>query len=394
MVSVWTFGGSGRPTQPRAQPYEDPMTMTRRATAIGMMVVAACGGCQRSALRGALPGQDPAGSHPARSRTTDLGRIPQAGPLLPVTSPDGKWIAYLAHRGGEKPTWGALWTGNGLEGVSLHVRPVAPGGKGRVVCSSGAAWPAWSADSGRLAFIARNEVGRCDLGVYDMASGTARRVPVRLKRMVSPSPSPGGGRIAVVAGADGLIGPRLHVVDVATGRTTPCPAAGPKEQHLWPHWLDDERVVYVLAEGAQAWVVLWRPRKFPPKKVRKIHLPASRDKACGALAEVATPVGPGGEHFAYHDVAGRRIVLVNLRTGRQTKLRRGTARGCWLDGRRFVAATKEHALLYSPDTDYIRLAAGAGLPRGPAGADGVLLLAEVAGGRELRLVRADAPDRR
>ena len=68
-----------------------------------------------------------------------LGEVPNSGLQLPVVSPDGKWIAYLQHRGGQLIDLDALFTGKGLEAMSLYVRETRTGGRSRQVCQGGAA---------------------------------------------------------------------------------------------------------------------------------------------------------------------------------------------------------------------------------------------------------------
>ena len=65
-----------------------------------------------------------------RVQVEPLGEIPNCGLQLPAVSPDGKWIAYLDYQSDKPIELSALFTGRGLEGMSLHVQPVAGGGDG------------------------------------------------------------------------------------------------------------------------------------------------------------------------------------------------------------------------------------------------------------------------
>ncbi|MFI6394390.1 S9 family peptidase [Nonomuraea sp. NPDC050540] len=86
------------------------------------------------------------------------------GPLdsAPVYSPDGVWLAFLRSGPGVKP--------------QVHVMPVAGGESWRVTEQpSGAAEPAWSPDSSRLAFVAQVKEAQAQEGQAQEARGTGAR---------------------------------------------------------------------------------------------------------------------------------------------------------------------------------------------------------------------------
>ena len=57
-------------------------------------------------------------------QTETLGEVPNSGLQLPVVSPDGKWIAYLDLAGDQPLELGSLFSGRGLERMSLHIQAV------------------------------------------------------------------------------------------------------------------------------------------------------------------------------------------------------------------------------------------------------------------------------
>lgn len=292
-----------------------------------------------------------------------LGEVPNSGLLLPVVSPDGQWIAYLQFRGEQSVELDSLFTGKGLEAVSLHVQEVRTNAQVRLLCAVGAAWPAWSTDSKQLTFVAYNEAGRCDLIVYDITTGNTRRVSTGLKRMMMPAISPTGKEVAIVVPSVDPKPSLLYVVSLDTGKMKPCPDDDPSVRQLWPHWTADGRIVYVLGQGVRTWLAQWSPGKFPPEKLCEINVPSSRIGMYQTLAGMGRPISPDDRRFAYYDTARDRIVLVNLLDGQRTELKAETRSGCWLDSRRFVAATDEELLLFAGAAEPSRLMRGPWLPR-------------------------------
>ncbi|MCK4349379.1 MAG: PD40 domain-containing protein, partial [Candidatus Krumholzibacteria bacterium] len=104
----------------------------------------------------------------------------------PRLSPDGKWIAYLDFSGDAPPDPRSLFTGRGLEPMSLHIQPADAAAQPRMLCHSGAAWPSWSADSKKLLFVAYNDSGRCELAIYDLQAATTRRLSIGLNPIIMP----------------------------------------------------------------------------------------------------------------------------------------------------------------------------------------------------------------
>ena len=134
-----------------------------------------------------------------RVQVEPLGDVANSGMQLPAVSPDGKWIAYLDFRSDQPIKRDALFTGQGLESMSLQLQAVEAGASPRTVCASGAAWPTWSPDSRKLVFLVYNETGRCDLGIHDVTVGTTRRLSMGQNHMMMPAVSASGKK--VLAGA-------------------------------------------------------------------------------------------------------------------------------------------------------------------------------------------------
>jgi len=319
---------------------------------------------------------EPAQSTHTRVQVEPMGEVPNSGLQLPVISPDGKWIAYLDFRNDQPIELGALFTGQGLEAMSLYVQPVARGAVARMVCASGAAWPAWSADSRRLVFVAYNETGRCDLGIHDVSSGRTRRVSMGQKHIMMPAVSASGKQAAVVVLKSEAESSGLYIVNLDTVKVEQiCPTDFQGSRQLWPQWTADGRIVFVLSNDGRSWLAQWGPGKFPPERLCEIRMSASQIGMYQGLAGLGRPLSPDDKHFAYYDTAGDRIILVNLPDGEQIKLPTNIRAGCWLDSRRFVAADEKEMRLFTVGaTMPALLMRGAWLPRNGKPKSGELVL--------------------
>jgi len=345
--------------------------------------------------KGEAPGPVEGQWVPARTTHTQvqvelLGEIPNSKLQLPVLSPDGRWIAYVQVRNGEPLELDALFTGKGLERVSLYVQEVAKDAVPRLISPSGASWPGWSTDSKLLAFVSYKPSGRCDLAVHDVSTGVTQRLSVGLERMMMPAFSPSGEQVAVVASGREPRPPRLHVVSLDTSELQACPAREPEVAQLWPQWTADGRIVYVLARGMDAWLAQWGPGRFPPERICGILVPASRLGIYQTFAGLGRPLAPGDRRFAYYDAADDRIVLVDLLDGKAKELPPKTRAGCWLGPERFVAASDKEMLLVAGDAEPVRLMRGRWLPRGSVGNANRLILCTVGSHRTaFRLMRVE-----
>ena len=335
--------------------------MSRIAAILAALMAAGCSGVPEPAAP-AAPTKPLQQTH-VQFEIESLGELPNSGLQLPAVAPDGQWIAYL-RMGGDRPAGPeALFTGRGLAAVSLHLRPLR-GGPSRTLCAGGAAWPTWSADATRLAFIVYAKSGRCDLAIHDLNAAITRRRGLGFPRMMMPALDPAGKAVALIAAAELPAPPRLHVADLKSGKLTACPTADKDERHLWPQWTPDGRIVYVTAKAGEAWVAHWQPGGFPPEKLHRIHVPSSLPAAFQTFAGLASPLSPDGRSIAYYDIAGDHIVLVDLSTGQANALSEGTRCGCWLDDRRFVAAGDKEMRLFFGHGKSAALLRGAWLPLG------------------------------
>ena len=166
--------------------------MNNPAILICAAVIAACCGCVVERRGPAVDEADAKGD--AATRITHvqiavqtLDEVANSGLLLPAVSPDGKHVAFLQHSGGRAQP-DTLFTGRGAEQFSLHVQPIDKRGTAaKLIFPAGALWPTWSGDGRRLAFVIYDNSGRCELGVYELATGNIRRLGGQLKRMISPA---------------------------------------------------------------------------------------------------------------------------------------------------------------------------------------------------------------
>ena len=346
-----------------------------RRSAVALCLLACCWGCDGKAKRPPItpPGKSVVERWQATKVThvqvevEPLSDVANSGLLLPAVSPDGRWIAQMDLGSSGPVELEALFTGEGLQAASLYLRELRPGASGKLICAAGAAWPAWSADSKRLVFVAYTAGGRCDVVVHDVAAGTTRRVSAGFKRMMMPAISPSGKQVAVVAGATQQAPLRLHVLTLETSKLQACPIDDAAASQLYPQWTADGRIVYLLSGPDGAQLVQWGPGKFPPEKLCDMRMPRSRSGIYGALAGLGRPLSPDDRRFAYYDDAVDRIVLVDLRDGRRTELRQATRSGCWFGSRRFIAATDKEMLLFTDGEPSNLIMRGAWLPRGAAG---------------------------
>jgi len=367
-----------------------------------------------------------------RVQVEPLGQVSHSGLQLPVVSPDGKWIACF-RVAGPAASREALLTGKGLEDVSLSVGPVAapsapgpvspgeaalrPGAVGgaRVVCPSGAAWPAWSPDSRFLVFSAFAPDGRCELAVYDLAAGATRRLAMGDQRAVMSAVSPSGRQVAVVLAGEGPESSGLCVLDLAGGKRVYCPlgpsdgagppvgarpsdaggaevAAGlsagdaprtrpaaeppapPPARPFWPHWVGEGRLVFFLCRDDRTWLAHWTVGDPKPTVLCGIDVPPTWPELLQALAGLGPPVSPDGSRLAYYERATDRVVLVDLADGGRVELPAGTRAGCWLGGLYVAAAAEELLLCAGSAASPPRLIRGAWLPRWADEATGRILL--------------------
>ncbi len=339
-----------------------------RITLICGLLLSTCWGCisqvDTTSSRKIQGRWAPAHSSHVQIQIQSLGEIPNNRLQLPVASPDGQWVAYLQLQAVQQVDPNALFTGKGLETMSLHIRNIQSDAPTSLVCPSGAIWPAWSADNKKLYFVAYSKTGRCDLGIYDVSKGTVKRISTGLDGMMMPAVSPSGKRVAVIGKDLKTNKQRLYVVTPENSKTQLCPIGRPGDRHFWPQWTADGRIIFVLAEQSATWLARWSPGKFPPEKLYKLSIPSSNIHTYQSLANISQPLSPTAHSFAYYEAATDRIVLINLADGKRVALPPKTRAGCWLDSKRFVAAKDKELLLLPQSAESGRLARGRWLPIG------------------------------
>jgi len=316
--------------------------------------------------------------------------VPNSGLQLPVVSPDGKWIAYLDLNGDEPPELRSLFSGRGLEAMSLQIQPVGPRAQAHMLCESGAAWPSWSGDSKKLLFITYTNSEQSELAIHDLQTGTTRRLSIPGKPIIMPTLSPSGQHVALVVFDSQSQSARIHVINLTTNSPEhSCPAESQGAQQLWPQWTPDGRIVFVLNQDGQSRLVQWRPGESGPQELAEIQIRPTESGMYQAFAGLGRPLSADARHFAYYDTAQDRIVLLSLGDGHRVELPVGTRAGCWFGSGRFVAADQKQMRLFSiRATMPALLMRGLWLPRGANAATNQLLLcSRAAEARAFTLVR-------
>lgn len=341
--------------------------MSKLSLAICLVIVAVFCGCSPRGTASAdkqIESQwGPAQSSHIRVQVEPLTQIPNNGLQLPAVSPDGKWIAYLDFHSDEPIELAGLFTGRGLQPMSLYVRPVTQGAKAKLVCESGAAWPAWSPDNKKLVFVAYDEVGQCRLGIYDVGTGTTRYVSTGQKHIMMLTVSPSGKEAVLVVPGTTAKPSSLYVLNLDTSKVEQICKTNLQGSKFWPQWTRDGRIIFVLCHDGRSWLAQCWPGKFPPEKLCEIGISPSQIGMFQALAGLGKPLSPDDKHFAYYDTMADRIVLLRLLDGQQIKLPADTRAGCWLDSRRFVAADEKQMRLFTiPPTAPALLMRGSWLP--------------------------------
>ncbi len=329
-------------------------------------------------------------SRQVRVQTEPLGQLPNSGLQLPVVSPDGKWIAYLAYEAAKPPVLRSLFSGQGLEPMSLRIKPVGPNARARVLCESGAAWPSWSANSKTLLYLAYQQNGRCDLVVYEPQTAKTRRMSVGANPIIMPAVSPSGSHAAVVVFEPESQSAQLQVVSLFSGKIEHrCPGDSPGAQQLWPQWTPDGQIIFVLNEGGQSQLVKWQLGEPSLQTLAKIQVKPTVSGIYQAFSGLGRPLSADAHHFAYYDTAQDRIVLLSLADGHRVELPVGTRAGCWYGSGQFVAADQKQIRFFSVrSTMPTRLMRGLWLPRAANSATNhILLCGRAAKVRNFSLVR-------
>jgi Tol biopolymer transport system component len=248
------------------------------ATAAALVVLPLWPGLGRS-------GDDPAPLHATFSQATSQSGLE----WFPSLSPDGKWIAYGADRGGNRDIYLQSTTGEtpfnltaesaadddqpafSPDGERIAFRSGRDGGGIFVMGRTGEAVrrvtrtgfrPTWSPDGRQLAFTTenaeldpQNTLGLSELWVVDVASGATRRLPTL--DAVLPSWSPHGHRIAYTTRGARSGSTRLDVWTVNRSGTDPIAVTVDGALNWNPLWAPDGKHLYFVS-GRSGPVNLWR----------------------------------------------------------------------------------------------------------------------------------------
>ncbi len=329
-----------------------------------LIFLAGCGPSKQEQLRNIDGTWSPASVTHVRVQMQALGETPNNGLLLPAMSPDGRWIASLQYRGDIPLAVDSLWTGKNLAGMSLHLRELVEGSEPRVVCPSGAIWPAWSCDGKQLVYVACASDGNISLSLYDTTSGKTQRLNVGCKGIMMPALSPSNDAIAFIAQEQTTEKPRLYVLTLADRKLTPCPTKQISESHYWPMWTADGRIVFLRQAPNQSQMVHWKPGILPPEPLTSIPVPETSMGWFQSFAGLGRSLSPDDQRLAYYDTLCDRIVLLSLRGDeKRVELKPGTRAGCWFDPSRFIAATDAELRLFADSENSALLVRGSWLPR-------------------------------
>ena len=240
----------------------------------------------------------------------------------PAWSPDGKQIAFVDRDTGPLGGHG-----------DLYVVDADGSGARRLTSSTGAddsrsaRFPTWSPDGGRIAF----GYGYDGLFVVN-ADGTG------LRRLVAsgccPDWSPGGRRIAFAQGSE-TDPARIYVIRPdGTGRTLVASSRDECESFSMPTWSSDgERLAFGIGSASDCDGVTPSLGIIIGYRGRVVRI--ARD----ALVVASDPDwSPDGRRIAYADYVTRyrMITVLELRTGKRTKLHRGWHPRWSPDGRKIL----------------------------------------------------------
>ncbi len=173
------------------------------------------------------------GSDPARLTDNDVDDT------APVWSPDGRRIAFVSRRDGNREIY--VMNADGNEQLNLTRNATAD-------------WtPAWSPDGERLAFASFRD-GNWEIYVMDADGENQRRLTRNSLADYSPTWSPDGERLAFVSDRDGGLNIYIMNADGSEQRrltqdeaTDQSPAWSPQEDRiLWESYRDGDMEIYAI----------------------------------------------------------------------------------------------------------------------------------------------------
>ncbi len=169
---------------------------------------------------------------------------------VPVWSPDGRMIAFVSTRDGMPHLYLMHGDGTGTRRLTAPERIISnPFGQGEkqsvsiggLLLQPGSLHPAWSPDSGRIAFAVY--IGRAEqqVSVVDIRSGAVRRFATGY----APQWSPEGSRVAFVVARVGSA--QIYVAE--SGDPTDLKRLTPAGVNLLPAWSPDGNWIAFLGTG-------------------------------------------------------------------------------------------------------------------------------------------------
>jgi Tol biopolymer transport system component len=182
-----------------------------------------------------------------RSDGSDPVRLTQnnVDDMSPVWAPDGRHIAFVSRRDGNREIY--VMNADGNEQINLTLEPADD-------------WtPAWSPDGAQLAFASFRD-GNWEIYVMDADGENQRRLTQSDAADYGPTWSPDGTRLAYVSDRDGNL--NIYIMDVDGGEqrrltrdeaTDQSPVWSPQDaQVLWESYRDGNMEVYAAnADGTE-----------------------------------------------------------------------------------------------------------------------------------------------
>ncbi|MEM1109517.1 MAG: hypothetical protein AAGH99_12595 [Planctomycetota bacterium] len=271
--------------------------------------------------------------------TAERPGVPNAGLQLPRVSPDGKWIAFLdTNRRVSSESW---VTGRGLDSVSLWIRRVEDEGLARNIALGHVAWPTWSSDSTTLFFVSHDPQTGCAIGLHDVASNHTKRLAVGIKKILTPTLSPDGRRVAVSGYGEVADQALLFVIDIETGGSIPGPPPALGGAQIMPHWIDNDTLIFAELDDGGGGLMRWDLNASHAEPIAPLRIPSSIFDAMHMHAGIFDPISIDQRFYAYYAPESDRIEWIDLHNGDHISLQSGDRAGAWWDKEWFLVAGGE-----------------------------------------------------